>query len=34
MLPKRTFTIKKETMIVQNLNAFKDEYKKQKEPLG
>jgi len=30
----RTFIIKKETMIVQNKARFKDEYKKQKEPLG
>jgi len=30
----RTFLIKKETMIVKNDAAFKDEYKKQKEPLG
>ena len=31
---KRSFVIKKENMIVQNTNKFKDLYKKQKEPLG
>lgn len=33
-MQKRTFHIKKETLIVQNKCKFKDEYKKQKEPLG
>jgi calcium-dependent protein kinase len=33
-LKRRTFTIKKENMIVQNQCKFKDLYKKQKDPLG
>lgn len=30
----RKFLIKKETMITKNTRAFKDEYKRQKEPMG
>lgn len=31
---KRSFIIKKENLIIQNTQKFKDLYKKQKEPLG